>query len=80
MTPFGALFFLPFIVLLKLKDISGTDDYWSDNFDASKKCENQGRRQILFGWSYCSACLNTNPPTTPTHTGTFLWALGLVEG
>ena len=46
MTPISALLCLHLILLFKLKDISGTEDYWSDNFDESKNCENEGRRQI----------------------------------
>ena len=47
MTPFSALFCLSFVVLFKLKDICGTEeDYWSEDFDVSQNCENEGRRQI----------------------------------
>ena len=51
--PSCALFCFPFIVMFKLKAISGTNkDYWSDTFDHSQKCEHKGRRQI-FGAVAC---------------------------
>ena len=56
MTPFRVQFFLTFILVFELKEISGqaNDDYWSINFDASQNCENEGRHQIypaLFNFS-----------------------------
>ena len=38
-------FCLLFIMLFKIPDISvsSIDDYWSDDFDTSKNCENKGR-------------------------------------
>ena len=48
MAPFSYNFFLKFILVFELKYISGTqDNYWNDEFDVSKNCENEGRHQIV---------------------------------
>ena len=47
MKPLGGHIILTFILVCKIKDvISDRMDYWSDNFDENRNCENEGRRHI----------------------------------
>ena len=47
MTPSSDKLILTFILVFEFKDvILDNTDYWSEDFYASKNCENQGRRHI----------------------------------
>ena len=47
MTPSNTPIIITFILVFKFKDvILDITDYWSDDFDVSRNCENKGRRHI----------------------------------
>ena len=41
-----------YIFLFNLVFIVGLEDYWSDDFDDSKNCENEGRHTITVSMLY----------------------------
>ena len=66
MLSLGVEFLISFILLIHIGNASGSvDDYWSDDFDSSRNCENKGRseKRLIVSMGFNLTSLNLIIPS-----------------